>query len=288
MPRYPYSQCQTARCRIAPTPFVSFEPQFFSNRSSRSRCAVAPRVSLPLAATPEGMAERRQARIPCSRAALVRRGAHLAIGALASRRSAVTVLGRASPALRFRHCRRHPREGLAAGALIEPWRRHPTSRTAVCRDATPAPSSGSSPETPLIERDVPVLRYLRYEVNTNLRIADDKLMGPSLLKARKLALPPELPAQLVLRTHQRLLARRRQVPAGAIDVEGEHGQRGAERIRLAAAAAFGGPLQRGRDALGIPQGENALVQRERIAVLGHLARPAPSAGALGGGAPGRA
>ena len=86
---------------------------------------------LPLVATPEGMAERRQAPVPCSRAALFRRGAHLAIGALASRRSAVTVLGRASPALRFRHCRRHPREGLAAGALIEPRRRHPTSRTAV-------------------------------------------------------------------------------------------------------------------------------------------------------------
>jgi hypothetical protein len=49
------------------------------------------------AATPEGMAERRQAHIPCSRAALVRRGAHLAIGALASRRSAVTVLGPRSP-----------------------------------------------------------------------------------------------------------------------------------------------------------------------------------------------
>jgi hypothetical protein len=69
----------------------------------------APRVySFHLVATPEGMAERRQARIPCSRAALVRRGAHLAIGALASRRSAVTVLGRASPALG---------SGIAAGTV---------------------------------------------------------------------------------------------------------------------------------------------------------------------------
>jgi hypothetical protein len=145
-PCYPYSQCQTARCRMCPAPTLSilFEPQFFSNRSSlRSRGACGAPGILPLVATPEGMAERRQAPVPCSRAARVRRGAHLAIGALASRRSAVTVLGRASPALRFRHCRRHRREGLAAGALIEPWRRHPTSRTALRRDATPAPPSGS-------------------------------------------------------------------------------------------------------------------------------------------------
>ena len=130
-----------------------------SNHSSPfPRRRSAPGFILHLAATPEGMAERRQARIPRSRAALVRRGAHLAIGALASRRSAVTVLGRESPASRFRHWRRNRREGLAAGALIEPWRRPPTSRSAVCRDATPAPPSGSSPETPLVERDVRVIR----------------------------------------------------------------------------------------------------------------------------------
>ena len=169
MPRYPYSQCQTARCRIAPTPLVSFEPQFFSNRSSRSRCAVAPRVILPLAATPEGMAERRQARIPCSRAALVRRGAHLAIGALASRRSAVTVLGPRSPRAAAPALPPEPPRGprREAHRALSGGRR--TSRTAVRRDATPAPSAGSSPETPLIERDVRVIRQLRNEVNNYLR-----------------------------------------------------------------------------------------------------------------------
>ena len=105
----------------------------------------------------------------------------------------------------------------------------------------------------------------------NLSVGRDR---PGL---RGRSIPPELPAQLVLGPHQRLLARRGQVPAGTIDVEGEHGQRRAERIGLTAFASFGRPLQRCRDPFGVTQGEHAAVERERIAVLRHSARPATAA-----------
>jgi hypothetical protein len=164
------SQCQTARLSDADcaTPLFNATPPFprrLRRPGDRSF------ISLP---PPRGWrsADRRVFLVVGPRR--LGRGAHLAIGALASRRSAVTVLGRASPALQFRHCCRHPREGLAAGALIQPWRRHPTSRTAVCRDATPAPPSGSSPETPLIERDVRLIRQPRYVVNTNIHAVGEK------------------------------------------------------------------------------------------------------------------
>ena len=70
------SRCQTARRRTCPARTLSIR----SNRNSFRTAAfsapaalAAPRVLiLHLVATPEGMAERRQARIPCSRAALVR------------------------------------------------------------------------------------------------------------------------------------------------------------------------------------------------------------------------
>jgi len=105
----------------------------------------------------------------------------------------------------------------------------------------------------------------------NLSVGRDR---PGL---RGRSIPPELPAQLVLGPHQRPLARCGQVPAGTIDVEGEHGQRRAERIGLPALASFGRPLQGCRDPFGVTQGEDAAVERERIAMLRHAARPATAA-----------
>jgi hypothetical protein len=54
-----------------------------------------------------------------------------------------------------------------------------------------------------------------------------------------LSFPAELFAQFVLRSHQDVPAGRWEVLAGPINVEGEHGKRGAERIGLATAALFG-------------------------------------------------
>jgi len=74
----------------------------------------------------------------------------------ASRRSTVTVLGPV-PALRLRSCLRLPQSGdPRAGCLRPVSQGSRTSRarfTSRGRDATPAPPSGSSPETPLDERD---------------------------------------------------------------------------------------------------------------------------------------
>ena len=90
-------------------------------------------------------------------------------------------------------------------------------------------------------------------------------------------LPAELLAQFLLGSHQCLLARGGQVLARTIDVEREHGERGAEGIGFAASASFGRPFQRCRDPFGIARREHTLLEGQRIAVLGHLARPAPSA-----------
>jgi hypothetical protein len=106
------SNSQTLGYRLRGTPI--------QRHSSFPAALAAPRVSFLLLPSPRGWrsADRRVVLVV---AALVRRGAHLAIGALASRRSAVTVLGPRSPrALRFRHCRRHRREGLAVQG-IKPW-----------------------------------------------------------------------------------------------------------------------------------------------------------------------
>src|SRR4051812_36107348 len=83
--------------------------------------------------------------------------------------------------------------------------------------------------------------------------------------------------QLILRACQDLAARSRKLPAGPIDVERQHRERGAIGIRLAPFALLGGSLQRRRDFLGIAQAEHALFQVERIARFGHVPRPAPAA-----------
>jgi hypothetical protein len=85
----------------------------------------------------------------------------------------------------------------------------------------------------------------------------------------------ELLAQLVLGPHQGPLARRWQALAGAIDIECEHGKRGAKGIGLAAPASFRRPFQGGGNLLGIARCEDALVEGQRVAVFGHMTRPAP-------------
>ena len=86
----------------------------------------------------------------------------------------------------------------------------------------------------------------------------------------------ELLAQLVLGPHQVLLTGRGQALAGTIDIEREHGQRGAKCAGLAAPAFFSRPFQGRCNPLGIARRENALLEGERIAVLGHMPRPAPA------------
>src|SRR5262249_19235777 len=86
----------------------------------------------------------------------------------------------------------------------------------------------------------------------------------------------ELLAQLVLGPHQVFLAGRGQAFARTIDIEREHGQRGAKCAGLAAPAFFSRPFQGRCNPLGIARRENALVGGERIAVLGPWPRPAPA------------
>src|SRR5262249_19828716 len=90
----------------------------------------------------------------------------------------------------------------------------------------------------------------------------------------------ELLAQLVLRPHQGPLAGRGQVLAGAVDVEGQHRERGTVRIALAPTAPFGGAFQRRRDPFRVAHREDALLEGERVALLGDPTRPAPSAARL--------
>src|SRR5207302_1599915 len=86
----------------------------------------------------------------------------------------------------------------------------------------------------------------------------------------------ELLAQLVLGPHQVPLAGGWQALAGAVDVEREHGQRGAKCVGLAAPAFLGRSFQGRCNPLGIARGENALLKGERVAMFGHMTRPAPA------------
>jgi hypothetical protein len=85
----------------------------------------------------------------------------------------------------------------------------------------------------------------------------------------------ELLAQLVLGPHQGPLAGRWQALAGAIDIECEHGKRGAKGIGLSAPASFSRPFQGGGNPLRIARCEDALVEGQRVVVFGHMTRPAP-------------
>src|SRR5258707_6331349 len=70
---------------------------------------------------------------------------------------------------------------------------------------------------------------------------------------------PELVLQLHLRALQPGALRLWQGLAGAIDIEGQHRQRGAVGARLAARTVLRGPLERSRDLLRARQLEHALL-----------------------------
>src|SRR5262249_34333206 len=65
---------------------------------------------------------------------------------------------------------------------------------------------------------------------------------PRALRATDRSRLAELFAQLVLRPHQRPFAGGRQVLARSVDVEGEHGERGAKGAAFPARASFGRPF----------------------------------------------
>lgn len=130
------------------------------NNTSRFRGAWAPRFD-PFAAAPNrGAAERRQGALDF-KVAPARRDSHV--------REAWAHLARVRaplgaphgdfwprPALHLRRCRRIRRAWCARPGVV-PGERGPKppepAISAAVQDATPAPSSGSSPETPLVERD---------------------------------------------------------------------------------------------------------------------------------------
>ena len=81
------------------------------------------------------------------------------------------------PALHLRRCRRIRRACCARPGVV-PGERGPKppepAISAAVQDATPAPSSGSSPETPLVEQDGRLIGHIRFVVNRYLRIVFEK------------------------------------------------------------------------------------------------------------------
>ena len=123
MPRYPYSQCQTARCRMCPAPTLSIR----SNRNSFRTAVLSSPRRLRRPGYPsscchprgDGGAPTGACSLLLCRACLGR-GAHLAIGALASRRSAVTVLGRECPRIPFPALLPEPSREPRRGSSVSP------------------------------------------------------------------------------------------------------------------------------------------------------------------------
>src|SRR6202012_3856302 len=81
-----------------------------------------------------------------------------------------------------------------------------------------------------------------------------------LPRIAEILLPPELAAQFGFGLLKRAAARGGEVPAGAIDVEDQHRQRGARGIRLAPTTLFGRMFERSGDALGIAPRKDAAVE----------------------------
>ena len=109
----------------------------------------------------------------------------------------------------------------------------------------------------------------------------NRKMTPTCLEATENRLPPfrsalfaaELPAQFGFCALQRLAPSRRKIPAGPIEVEGQHRQRRTIRIRLAPMAAFRRSLQRGGNRLWILLGEYALRQVQGVTLASDPCRP---------------
>ena len=83
----------------------------------------------------------------------------------------------------------------------------------------------------------------------------------------------ELPFQFDLGLVQARPLRFGQGLARPIDLECQHRKRRARGACLAARAAFGGALERGRDALRITQREDASLEIESVASLGNTLGP---------------
>src|SRR6185312_7938441 len=86
-------------------------------------------------------------------------------------------------------------------------------------------------------------------------------------------LPPEQPPQLRLGAGEDALAVGGELPAAAIDVEGQHRHGRLVGAGLASPAVLGRLLQRAGDALGIAPSEEAALEVERVALLHHPRRP---------------
>jgi hypothetical protein len=82
--------------------------------------------------------------------------------------------------------------------------------------------------------------------------------------------------KLVFGLFECLPALRAQVPASAVDVEDEHGERRAKGLGFAARALFCRALQRLRDGAGACQRKDVRLEIEGVARLGYV--PGPSTG----------
>ena len=86
------------------------------------------------------------------------------------------------PALHLRRCRRIRRACCARPGVV-PGERGPKppepAISAAVQDATPAPSSGSSPETPLVEQDGRIIDHLHHVVNNYLRLVTERPLAVS-------------------------------------------------------------------------------------------------------------
>jgi hypothetical protein len=148
---------------------------FHSNTSSVPRRSASRGSAAFIFVRPRGAAERREAPALNKSRSSARRHACEAWAVprnrdAASRRSTVALSAQGPlppPALLPDPVRRLHATGRTCPAAA-PGVSYPRLRAAV--DATPAPPSGSSPETPLVEQDSCTLRWMRYVVKNYLRI----------------------------------------------------------------------------------------------------------------------
>ena len=85
---------------------------------------------------------------------------------------------------------------------------------------------------------------------------------------------PKDVAQFTFRLFQNALLSLRQIFAGAIDIEVQHGHGRLIRPRFTALAPFGGAFQRKRNLPRTPGSKHFRLQIQRVAMFGHARRPA--------------
>jgi hypothetical protein len=98
-------------------------------------------------------------------------------------------------------------------------------------------------------------------------------MSPAGLLEGSAARPVEQDSKFVLGGLEAGTLNRRQLPAGPVDVEGEHRHRGTERIDLPTLALLGGALERARYPARIREGEHPWLEVQGIAGVGDALRP---------------